>query len=67
MTQPETVTERVAVVVMELSNGMEITTRQVAELTGLTRVGAWLLMMRLCRVLPIRYAGEHWSMLTGSN
>jgi hypothetical protein len=52
--EPDTASERVAVVVMELMNGEEMTTRQVAELLGLTRMGAWYLMNRLCRVWDLR-------------
>lgn len=54
--EPDTVTERVAVVVMELMNGEEMTTRQVAEATGLTHVGAWYLMNRLGRIWKLRLA-----------
>lgn len=63
--EPETVTERVAVVVMELANGEEMTTRQVAELLGITRFGAWRIMARLCRVPALRliqFDGK-WRML----
>ena len=48
--EPDTASERVAVVVMELMNGEEMTTRQVAELLGITRMGRGTLMNRLCRV-----------------
>ena len=61
--EPETVTERVAVVVMELANGEEMTTREIAEMTGLTYFGAWRLMNRLCRVpkLSLTYSSGRWS------
>lgn len=65
--EPETVTERVAIVVMDLMNGEEYTTAEVAELAGLSKAGAWLLMSRLCRVIPITQVDHKWQMLREIN
>ena len=64
-TQADTVTERVGVVVMELANGEEMTTREVSELANMSTVGAWLLMSRLCRVLPLTFDRGKWKILAG--
>lgn len=50
---PDTVTERSAVVVWSLAHGEMLQTRQIAEITGLGMAGAWALMVRLSRVIPI--------------
>ena len=52
--QRETVTtERVALVAWRLAQGRAMSTRQVAELTRLTRFGAWQMMQLVARVLPV--------------
>ena len=51
--EPDTVTERVGLVVWHLAHGEAMQTRNVAALTGLTMPGAWYLMTRLARVIPI--------------
>jgi hypothetical protein len=48
-----TVTERVGLVVWHLVHGEAMQTRDVAEMTGLGMAGAWILMVRLSRVIPI--------------
>lgn len=48
-----TPSERVGIVVWHLAHGEGLTTREIAELTGLTESGAWRLISRLCRRLPI--------------
>lgn len=50
---PETPSERVALVVWWLVHGEGLTTKQVAKITGLTMGTAWRLMARISRVLPI--------------
>ena len=45
--------ERAALVTWRLAHGEGMQTRDVAELTGLTMVGAWYMMQRLARVIPI--------------
>lgn len=66
MQQPETVSERVAVVVARLYEGRAMTTAEVAELTGLTVRGAHYLMNRLCRVQAIILNDGHWQMCHGA-
>ena len=53
MIEPDTVTERVGLVVWHLAHGEAMQTRDVAEMTGLGMAGAWVLMIRLSRVIPI--------------
>jgi alkylated DNA nucleotide flippase Atl1 len=55
-----TVSERVALVVLELATGKRLTTRQVAELCGISRQGAWLLLCRISRVVPLGYGDGVW-------
>lgn len=49
----ETPSERVAVIVLALARGRGLTTRQTAELTGLTLHGAYSMLCRISRSLPI--------------
>lgn len=62
---PETPTERAGAIVVRLTRGERLTTRQVMALTGLTRGAAYNLMIRLCRVdeLPLTYYGRRWQLL----
>jgi predicted mannosyl-3-phosphoglycerate phosphatase (HAD superfamily) len=48
-----TAQERAAKVVYEIATGSQMTTEEVAEITGLTKSGAWWLMQRVIRVTPI--------------
>ena len=52
-TIPETPTERAAVVAFWLVMGVPLTTRRIAQITGLSMTGALLLMYRISRVIPI--------------
>ena len=49
----DTITERAAIVAWHLAHGETMQTRDVADLCGLTMTGAYLLMRRLSRVIPI--------------
>ncbi len=49
----ETPSERVAVIVLALVRSRGLTTRQAADLTGLTLNGAYVLLCRISRVLPL--------------
>jgi hypothetical protein len=51
--EPETPSERVALVVWWLAHGQCLTTRQISSLTGLTDRGSRLMVERLSRVIPI--------------
>ena len=51
--EPDTITERAALVTWHLCHGEAMQTRQIAEITGLGMAGAWVLMQRLSRVIPI--------------
>jgi len=48
-----TAQERAGLIAWLLAFGAHLTTREIAELTGLTQPGAWYLMMRLSRVVGI--------------
>ena len=56
--------ERAALVMWHLTRGASLTTFQVAELTGISRQGAWAMLMRLARVTPI-YCNEqgNWALI----
>ena len=51
--EPDTITERAALVTWHLAHGEAMQTRDVANLTGLGMAGAWILMQRLSRAIPI--------------
>lgn len=63
--QPETVSERVAVVLARLYEGRAMTTAEVAELTGLTINGAYKLMYRLSRIQSIVLVDGVWQTCSG--
>lgn len=46
-------TERVAIVAWKLAAGASPTTSEIAAMVGISRSGAWEMMSRLSRVLPI--------------
>ena len=48
-----TPTERIAIVTHHLATGKQLTTADVANLVGVTRCGAWEMLSKLSRVLPI--------------
>lgn len=58
--EPETVSERVALVVWYMAHGLALSTQEVAKITGLTSDGAWYLMNRIGRVLPIYLDNNIW-------
>lgn len=60
MIEPEVTTERVGVVVDRLKDGHKATTNEVAAWVGLTRFGAWEMLTRLSRVLPITVIDGCW-------
>lgn len=57
---PETPSERVALVVWYMAHGMALSTQEIMKITGLTNDGAWSLMNRICRVLPIYLDRNIW-------
>lgn len=65
MTEPEVTTERVALVVHRLAHGEAATTQEIAEWTGLTRFGAWDMLSRISRVLPITIINKRWQYANG--
>jgi hypothetical protein len=53
MMEIDTITVRAALITWHLAHGETMQTRDVAEMTGLTMTGAYLLMTRLSRAIPI--------------
>ena len=58
---PEVPTERVAIIVFLLCKGRKFTTTEVAELCGVTRRGAYAIMARISRVLPLTLENGEWA------
>jgi hypothetical protein len=54
-------TERVGVIVWRLFGGEAMTTMEIAATAGITGNGAYRMMMRLSRVLPVMMANGKWS------
>ncbi len=52
---PTIPTERIGLVVEHLMHGQRLTTRRIADLTGVSPEGARLMLIKLSRLLPIRY------------
>ena len=48
-----TAQERAALIAWHLAHGEELTTAEIALMTGMTWQGAWFLMIHLSHVLPI--------------
>jgi hypothetical protein len=53
-------TERVGVVVERLILGHRYSTQQVADIAGVSPEGARLMLIKLSRLLPIRYENQMW-------
>ena len=51
--QGYTAQEKAALVAWHLAHGECLQTRDIARLTGLSMTGAWQMMQRLSRVIPI--------------
>ena len=57
---PEVPSERVAIIVFLLCKGRKFTTMEVAELCGVTRRGAYAIMARISRVVPLAPVDGQW-------
>ena len=53
-------TERVGLVVHRLTLGESATTLEIAAWTGLTRFGAWEMLDKLTRVIPLTLIDGRW-------
>lgn len=53
-------TERVALVVWQIANGNSLSTADVAKMLCITHSGAWRLLAKLCRVLPVSMTDGVW-------
>ena len=56
----QVVTERAGRVAWRLAQGERLTNREIQEITEMGQSGAWLLMGRLCRALPITFFDGCW-------
>lgn len=61
---PDTPSERVALVVWALAHGDGLTTRQVANMTGVKPRAAYAMMCAISRVLPIHQERYIWKICT---
>lgn len=53
-------TERIAITVYALCQGGTVTTHYVADSVGITPSGAWRMLSKLSRVLPMTEEGGRW-------
>lgn len=53
-------TERVGIVVHRLAHGEAGSTMEIAEWVGVSRVGAWMMLDKLSRVLPLNLVDGRW-------
>ena len=58
-------TERVGLVVWRLWHRRALTTVEIAQLAGVTRAGAWTMMNKLSRKLPIVWMNGKWIVIEG--
>ena len=58
--QPEVATERAALIVYWLASGHRFRTTEIADLCGVTGRGAYALMSRISRVLPLAQVEGEW-------
>jgi len=58
-------TERIGLVVWQLWHQRALTTVEIAELAGVTRAGAWAMMDKLSRKLPIVLTNGTWHVIEG--
>lgn len=56
-------TERIGLVVWRLWHRRALTTVEIAELAGVTRAGAWAMMDKLSRKLPIVLVDGEWRVI----
>ena len=50
--------ERAALVAWALCSGEQLTTRQIATKLGVSYAGAWMMLQKLSRVLPITFEDQ---------
>lgn len=53
-------TERAGKVAWALAGGRSLSTQDIAAMTGLSVSGAWKMMYRLSRALPLSYYAGQW-------
>ena len=58
-------TERVGVVVHRLAHGETGSTLEIAGWIGVSRVGAWMMLDKLSRVLPLNLVDGRWQYVNG--
>lgn len=60
MDQQYVPTERSALIVLFLMQGSQLSTAEIARLTGLTPQGAWSMLQKICRVVPLYQENGMW-------
>lgn len=53
-------TERVGIVVHRLAHGEAGSTVEIAGWVGMSRIGAWFMLNKLSRVLPVNMVNGRW-------
>ena len=53
-------TERIGLIVWQLAHGEALTVNQVADIAGITYQGAWRMLEKLSRAIPILCFGGEW-------
>jgi len=59
-----TTTEAAALLVWHLSHGDVLTAQEAAQMLGLSRQGAWSLLCRISRVVPIYENDGYWQVIS---
>lgn len=67
--QDMVVTERAGMIAFALGRGAQLSNHDIQAMTGLGPSGAWLMMGRLSRVLPLTFSGYGgtWHVMTGAD
>jgi len=58
--QPEVASERAALIVYWMISGRKFRTAEIAEFCGVTRRGAYAMMARISRVVPLTQVDGEW-------
>lgn len=56
-------TERIAFIIWSMTLGAKLTTKEIAQLLGITHVGAYLMLCRSSRAIPLIFENGRWSVV----
>lgn len=59
-------TERISFIIWSMTLGAKLTTREIAQLLGITRAGAYLMLCRSSRAIPLVFENGRWSVIQGT-